>query len=79
MKEKILSISFVVLLFFFLLLGLIIKDKDISLLERRNLTTKEDLKNNPFDNLESYLSDQFPMRNLFLSLNWIIFSYNFIK
>lgn len=72
MKEKILSISFVVLLFFFLLLGLIIKDKDISLLERRNLTTKEDLKNNPFDNLESYLSDQFPMRNLFLSLNSFI-------
>ncbi len=72
MKEKILSISFVVLLFFFLLLGLIIKDKDISLLERRNLTTKEDLKNNPFDNLESYLSDQFPGRNLFLSLNSFI-------
>ena len=68
MKEKMLSISFVTLLFFFLLLGLVIKDKEISIMERRNLTTKEDLKKDTFENLESYLTDQFPFRNGFLSL-----------
>ena len=67
MKEKIQSISFIFLLFFFFLLGLILKDKEISSFERRNLTTLASVKKDPLLNLEKYLDDQFPFRNTFLS------------
>lgn len=68
MKEKILVISFISILFLFFGIGLITKDKNISLVERRNLITREDLKKDPFKNLESYLNDQFPLRNTLISL-----------
>lgn len=67
MKEKGLSIVFVSLLFFFLLFGIIVKDNEISIKERRKLTTVEDLKKDTLGYLEKYLSDQFPLRNAFLS------------
>ncbi len=72
MKEKTISILFVLLLFIFLIASLVVKDKEISYAERRNLTTIEDVFNSPLDNLEHYLSDQLPFRNILLNLySWV--------
>lgn len=69
MKEKILSISFITILFSFSILGLILKDKDISSYERRKLTSSSSLKEDLLSNLDDYLTDQFPLRDFFISLN----------
>lgn len=69
MKEKIISIIFIFTLFSFSLASLIIKDKDISTYERRKLSSKETLKEDFISNLDDYLTDQFPLRDLFISTN----------
>ena len=69
MKEKIISIVFVVIIFTFGFLSIILKDKDISLVERRKLVNVETLKEDFNENLDKYLTDQFPLRDEFLALN----------
>lgn len=69
MKEKIISILFVTILFSFMVLGFIIKDREVSNFERRKLSTITNLKENFFDNLDDYLIDQFPFRDDFISFN----------
>lgn len=69
MKEKILSIGFVIIIFTFSIFSIILKDKDISIVERRKLANKNILKENFNDNLDKYLTDQFPLRDKFLTLN----------
>ena len=69
MKEKIIAIGFSVIIISVGLISLILKDNKISLIERRKLTTTSDVSKDFFDNIEDYLSDQFPLRNELLSLN----------
>ncbi len=71
MKEKIISVSFVIILFSFSLFFLCKEDTLFSDIERRKLKTKEYLQEDVVENLEEYLTDQFPLRNNFLSLNSI--------
>jgi len=75
MKDKIITILFVGTLFTLLILGLIIKDKDISPYERRKLTNSNTLKQNFIDNLDDYLTDQFPLRDDLISINSIFNRY----
>lgn len=75
MKEKIIVMTFVGILFIFPICGLIIKDKEISSYERRRLANTSSLKEDFVDNLDDYLSDQFPLRNEFISTNSIFDRY----
>lgn len=75
MKEKIITYFFVGILFVFPICGLFIKDKSISSYERRKLTTSSDLKDDFVSNLDDYLSDQFPLRNVFISSNSVFDRY----
>lgn len=69
MKDKITIISFIIIIYGCLISSIIIKDKDISLFERRPLKTTKDLKKDFIDNFEDYVTDQFPIRNEMISLN----------
>lgn len=69
MKNKILSISFLIIIFSFFIFNIIIKDQEISKSERRKLTSINDLKNNFNANLDKYLSDQIPLREELLTIN----------
>jgi len=69
MKDKIITLGFSFIIIGVGLISIIVKDINISFLERRTLTTKEDLDKDFFDNIEDYLSDQFPFRNDLLSIN----------
>ena len=75
MKEKVITYFFVGILFVFPICSLLIKDMDISSYERRKLTTISDLKENFVDNLDDYLSDQFPGRSLLISSNSVFDRY----
>lgn len=67
-------VSFVAYINIAFLLFFLIKDKDFSELENRNLAffpkfTVERLLNKEFgDEFETYIADQFPLRNLFISI-----------
>ncbi|MEG1850471.1 MAG: hypothetical protein RR228_00495 [Bacilli bacterium] len=71
MKNKILSIIFVFILFVFLILNFITKDSDISLSERRKLkqfpkvTIKSLLDSSFFKEVDEYSTDQMVYRNKF--------------
>lgn len=69
MKEKIITISFLVILYSFAILNLIVEDKKVSTPERRNLTNVTALKEDFNENLDLYLTDQFPFRNQVLTIN----------
>lgn len=56
MKDKLITYSFIIFIFIFMILGIFIKDKEVSTLERRKLTTS-------VGELDSYLVDQFPFRD----------------
>lgn len=75
MKDKIISLGFVIIIFSFTLLSFVLNDKDISVIERRKLTDKDSLKENFNDNLDKYLTDQFPLRDKFLMVNSIFNRY----
>lgn len=77
MKNKlpvVLGITFLVYIFAFFGLQLIAKDQSFSELENRNLATKPDftvkglLDGSFTDKFETYIADQFPLRNPFISL-----------
>lgn len=69
MKEKIISFSFVGILFLFLILGFVFKDREVSSYERRKLMTKETLHKDFLGNLDTYLTDQFPFRDELISIH----------
>lgn len=69
MKDKIMTFGFSFIIIFVGIVSVIIKDSDISFLERRKLVTTDGLKSNFFEKIEDYLSDQFPLRNELLSIN----------
>lgn len=75
MKNKIIGIIFVIIIFAFPISLLVTKDKSISYFERRRLTTKEDLKDDFTKELESYLDDQVPVRNILIGINDIYNRY----
>ncbi len=75
MKEKVITIFFTIIIFGIALLGLIIKDQDISLVERRKLTSISTLKEDFSQNLDKYLTDQLPFRNQLLTLSNIFNRY----
>lgn len=75
MKEKIISISFVGILFSFLILSFLMRDKEISSYERRKLMTSSKLKEDFVENLDTYLTDQFPFRDNFISLHTVFERY----
>lgn len=71
MKNKILSISFFVIIFSFFIMNIFIKDKDISYTERRKLnkfpkvTIKEIFNGDTFEKFDNYALDQFAFRDEF--------------
>jgi len=69
MKEKLLSILFVGILFLGGIYILMSKDQEFSTYERRKLMTKQELKKDIFHNLDPFFRDQLPWRNHFLALN----------
>ncbi len=75
MKNKIIGIIFIIIIFAFPISLLVTKDKPISYFERRHLTTKEDLKEDFTKELEGYLDDQVPVRNILIGINDIYNRY----
>ena len=70
MKDKIITYLFIFYIFIFSLLHLVIKDKDISENERRELSTFPvvSFNNEYITKLDKYLLDHFPLRENFRSL-----------
>lgn len=70
MKDKIITISFLIIIYLFSILGIIFKDNDISYTERRKLKQFPNLNfNNEYsNNLEKYLLDQYPYRDKFRNI-----------
>lgn len=69
MKEKIIIILFLIIIYVFAILNLVFDDKKVSIYERRKLTNVTALKEDFNENLDSYLTDQFPFREQVLNLN----------
>jgi len=80
MKNKIITITFLIYIFLFAILGIVFKDKDISFQERRKLSSfpKLSINNEYVTKLDKYLLDQFPWRDSFRSIK-ANFNYNFLK
>lgn len=70
MKNKILTFIFILYIFGFSLAGIIMKDKKISLEERRTLSSLPEYKmeSEYVNKLDQYLLEQFPLRNTFRSI-----------
>ncbi len=69
MKQKIISISFIIFIFTFSILSFIFKDQEFSKFERRKLAKKPEFNSEFTSNLDEYIVDQFPFRNEFINLN----------
>ena len=72
MKNKIITILFIIIIFGFGFIGILLKDKTISTFERRKLASFPKVNKDLTENLDSYLLDQFAFRNEFINLNSII-------
>lgn len=70
MKNKIITFIFIIYITTFSILGIILKDKEISIQERRKLETfpKFTLTSEYVNNLDKYLLDHFPFRETFRSI-----------
>ena len=70
MKNKIITYLFIIYILIFSILGIIIKDKEISETERRKLSTfpKYTLNSEYVTKLDKYLLDHFPIREQFRSI-----------
>ncbi len=85
MKNKFLSIAFLITIFTIMLLGIIIPDKDVSTSERRKLAkfpsiNIESIMNGEFfEELNNYLVEQFPFRDTFRNIKGTISSNIFQK
>ncbi len=69
MKERILTICFITIIFGIAVLSICLPDNKISFSERRKLTTTTNLKEDFLAKMDDYLSDQMPLRNFFLNIN----------
>ena len=69
MKQKVISISFVIFIIGLSLLSFIFKDNELSKFERRKLAQAPKLDKKFIKNLDAYILDQFPFRNEFINLN----------
>lgn len=85
MSNKVLSILFVITIFGFMLFSIIIPDKDISISERRKLAQfpyiemKTIINGDFFEELNNYLVEQFPFRNLFRNIKGTVSNNIFHK
>ena len=70
MKDKIITISFLIFIITFSLLGIIYKDNDISYSERRELSKfpKYNFNNDYINKLDKYFLDHYPYRETFRSI-----------
>lgn len=80
MKNKIISITFLIYILLFSILGIVIDDKEVSYSERRLLKKLPEYKfNNDYvEELEKYLLDHFPYRDNFRSIK-ANYNYKFLK
>mgnify|MGYP003299417758 CR=1 FL=1 len=80
MKNKIITIIFIIYITAFSILGIIIKGKDISISERRKLSTFPEftLTNEYITKIDKYLLDHFPLRDNFRSIK-ANFNYNILN
>lgn len=80
MKKKFISIIFIIYITIFSLLGIIIKDKEISETERRQLQKFPEftLDSEYVTKLDKYVLDHFPLRNTFRSIK-AYYNYNVLK
>ena len=80
MKNKIITILFIIYILTFSILGIIIKDNEISSTERRKLSTFPEytLSNEYVTKLDKYLLDHFPIRDNFRSIK-ANFNYKILK
>ena len=80
MKNKILIIIFISYISIFSIFGILIKDKQISNVERRYLSTFPEFRFNSewILNVDKYLLDHFPLRNNFRSLK-ATYNYKILK
>ena len=80
MKNKIITIIFIIYIFTFSFLGIVLKDSDISISERRMLSSFPEytLSNEYITKLDKYLLDHFPFRDNFRSLK-AYFNYNVLQ
>ena len=69
MKNKILTILFILVIFGFGLLSIIMKDKEISSFERRKLASFPKFEKGFTEKLDDYLLDQFAFRNELINFN----------
>ena len=80
MKNKIITITFLIYITTFAILGIMLKDKEISTSERRKLETfpKFTLNSEFVTNLDKYLLDHFPSRDTFRSIK-AKYNYNILN
>ena len=80
MKNKIITITFLIYITTFAILGIMLKDKEISTSERRKLETfpKFTLNSEYVTNLDKYLLDHFPSRDTFRSIK-AKYNYNILN
>jgi len=69
MKQKVISISFIIFIVGFFVVSFILEDDVLSKLERRKLAQVPKFNRDFVSNLDSYIIDQFPLRNEFINLN----------
>ena len=69
MKNKIIAIIFICVIFGFSLVSILVKDNRLSSFERRKLAQFPKLNKNFTKNLDDYLLDQFIFRNQLINLN----------
>lgn len=80
MKNKIQTILFITYIFIFSIFGIVLKDKEISVSERRKLSSFPEftLTSEYINKIDKYLLDHFPLRDNFRSLK-ANFNYNILK
>lgn len=80
MKNKIITLIFIVYIFTFSILGIILKDKEISTSERRKLSTFPEftLSSEYVTKLDKYFLDHFPFRDDYRSIK-ANFNYNILQ
>lgn len=80
MKNKIITISFIIYIFTFSILGIVLKDKEISTSERRKLSSfpKFILTSEYVTKLDKYFLDHFPLRDDFRSIK-ANFNYHILQ
>ena len=72
MKNKIITILFITIIFGILVGSIFLKDIEISNFERRKLASFPKISEDFSEDLDEYLLDQFPFRNSLINLNSII-------